>query len=216
MRMRTRTLLVAVGTAAALAVGTAPAQAAPVVLNQGHADVIGVAYEDGELHVHVHDETVEPGVEREPCDVILGVKSEAKLTVPDDPAYAFLGAAGSDVWILPQIEDPNLLFAGIGTEEIEPGALAGDTLNIKLVGVYGPGKFSLFTTDEFGAPTVLLNSRDGLPDSFNVGAGAHMHANWGFTKAGTYYLAFVVTAHDGVTNEPVSSGPVVYRFNVLA
>ncbi len=216
MRMRTRTMLVALGTTAALAVGAAPAQAAPVVLSQGHADVIGVAYEDGELHVHVHDETVEPAVEREPCDVIVQVKSEAKLAVPGDPAYAFLGAPGSPVWILPQVEDPNLLFAGIGTEEIEPGALVGDSVKIKLAGVYGPGKFSLFTVDEFGAPTVVLNSRDGLPDSFDVAAGAHMHANWAFTKAGTYYLVFVVTARDAGTNELVSSGPVVYRFNVLA
>ncbi|WP_162906983.1 choice-of-anchor M domain-containing protein [Allorhizocola rhizosphaerae] len=213
--MRTRSLLVALGTAATIAVGAAPAQAAPVVLNQGHADVIGVAYEDGQLHVHVHDETVEPGVEREPCDVIIEVKSSAQLAVPDDPAYAFLGAPGAPVWILPQVEDPNLLFAGIGTEEIEPGALVGDSVRIKLAGVYGPGHFSLFTTDEVGAPTVLLNSRNGLPDSFTVAAGTHMHANWAFTKSGSYYLVFVVTARDANTNKVVSSGPVVYRFNVL-
>lgn len=216
MRMRTRSLLVALGTIAALAIGAAPAQAATVVLNQGHADVIGVAYEEGELHVHVHDETVEPGVEREPCDVIIEVKSSAQLAVPDDPAYSFLGDPGDPIWVLPQIEDPNLLFAGIGTEEIEPGALLNDSVKIKLAGIYGPGHFSLFTTDEFGAPTVLLNSRDGLPDNFTVGVGTHMHANWTFSASGWHYLAFVVTARDAATGDLVSSGPVLYRFNVLA
>ena len=36
--------------------------------------------------------------------MIFVVKPQAKATVPSDPAFAFLGAAGSPVWILPQIE----------------------------------------------------------------------------------------------------------------
>lgn len=172
MRMRTRSLLVALGTIAALAIGAAPAQAATVVLNQGHADVIGVAYEEGELHVHVHDETVEPGVEREPCDVIIEVKSSAQLAVPDDPAYSFLGDPGDPIWVLPQIEDPNLLFAGIGTEEIEPGALLNDSVKIKLAGIYGPGHFSLFTTDEFGARPCCSTAATACPTT-SPSASAH-------------------------------------------
>ncbi|HCT77458.1 MAG TPA: hypothetical protein DGT23_12865 [Micromonosporaceae bacterium] len=217
MSLRTRALLVAGSLCMATLFAATPAQAAtPVVLSQGHVDVIGVAYEDGQLHVHVHDETVEPGVEREPCDVIFEVKSAARTTVPDDPAYAFLGNAGDSVWILPEVEDPNLLFAGLGTEEITAGQLAGDTINVKLSAVYGPGDVSVFTTNEFGAPAIIFDSGNGLPDALALAAGSHQHANWAFENAGWYRLVFRVTARDAVTNALVSSGPVSLRFKVVA
>src|ERR1700752_1933880 len=106
MRLRTRTMLVALTVGVStLAAGAAPASATQhVVLSQGHVDVLDVAYEDGQLEVVVHDETVEPGVERNPLDVTFVAKSQSRTTVPDDPAFAFLGAPGAPVWILPQIQ----------------------------------------------------------------------------------------------------------------
>lgn len=215
MRARLRVALVAGVTTLSMAIAPA-AQAAPlVVLDKGHVDVVDVAYEDGGLHLHIHDETVDPGVERDPADVLLRVLAPAKTTVPADPAFAFLGTPGSPVWILPQVENPDLLFAGLSTEELETGVLAGDQVTLKLCAVYGPGKVSVFTTDAFGNPTVLLNSRDGLPDTTALPVGGHQHANWSFSAAGTYRLVLSATGKLAGTGEVVSSAPVTVTFKVL-
>lgn len=215
MGARLRVALLAGASALSLTIAT-PAQAAPlVVLDKGHVDVVDVAYEDGGLHLHIHDETVQPGVERDPQDVLLHVLSPARTTVPADPAFSFLGAAGAPVWILPQVQNEDLLFAGLSTEELETGVFAGDQVTLKLCGVYGPGKVSVFTTDAFGSPTVLLNSRDGLPDTIALPVSGHQHANWSFTAAGTYRFVFSATGQLAGTGEVVSSTPVTVTFKVL-
>jgi surface-anchored protein len=213
MRLRSRVAILASTLVLGLA---APAQAAPlVVLDKGHVDVVDVEYANGGLELHIHDETVDPGVERDPKDVLLRVLGSARTTVPNDPSYAFLGSSDSPVWILPQVQDPNLLFAGLSTEEITPGALANDQVALQLCAVSGPGKVSLFTTDAVGNPTILFNSRDGLPDTTTLTAGGHKHANWSFTAAGTYRFTFHATARVAGGNEPISSAPFTVTFQVL-
>lgn len=208
MRLRPALLIPAVLTAA-LTAGVTPASAAPlVVLDQGHVDVVDVEYADGELELHVHDETVDPAVERDPADVLFGVRSGARTTVPADPAYAFLGDAGDDVWVLPETQDPELLWPGLSTEEVT----AGDAVDLRLLAVRGPGAVSVFTHDPFGAPEVLLDSGNGLPDQLTLPVGTHTHANWAFTAAGTYRL--VVRATVTIDGATVSSDPVTLTFCV--
>lgn len=213
VRFRTALLLPGM-VAAALAASTLPAAATPVVvLSQGHVDAVDVHYEDGELELHVHDETVDPGVERDPADVVFRVLPGAQTTVPADPAYRFLGQAGAPVWILPEAQDPDLLWPGLSTEELEAGVFAGDQVALTLRRVRGPGALSVFTTDAFGAPTVLANSGDGTPDRLTLATGGHQHVNWGFTRAGTYKAVFQAsgTLADGTR---VVSDPAVYTFQV--
>lgn len=213
MRIRTALLLPGM-VAAALVAGTLPATATPVVvLSQGHVDAVDVHYEEGELELHVHDETVDPAVERDPADVVLRVLPAAKTTVPDDTAYRFLGRPGASVWILPEAQNPELLWPGLSAEEIEAGVFAGDAVTLTLGRVRGPGALSVFTTDEFGAPTVLANSGDGTPDRLSVAVGGHQHVNWGFTRPGTYKAVFQAsgTLADGTR---VVSDPAVYTFQV--
>ncbi|HET6707788.1 choice-of-anchor M domain-containing protein [Amycolatopsis sp.] len=213
--MRVRLTLLAVATVgAALLTGVAPAQAAPaVVLDHGHVDAVDVEYEDGALELIVHDESVEPGVEYEPSQVVLKALPGARTTVPADPSYRFLGAAGAPVSILPETQNPDLLWPGLSAEELATGVFRSDSVALRLTGVSGPGKVSVFTTDSFGAATVLLNSGDGLPDALSLAAGSHQHANWGFTKPGVYKLTFRASARlaDGT---PVSSPPAVLTFCV--
>ncbi|WP_326556165.1 choice-of-anchor M domain-containing protein [Micromonospora sp. NBC_01796] len=218
--MRSRTAgLVAV--TAALTAGvlafSAPAQAnAVTVISQGHVDAVDVAYEDGELGITIHDESVEPDVERDPADVLLVTKRQAKTTVPDDPAYAFLGAPGAPVWVLPETQDPTLLWPGLSTEEIEPGVFTADSIRIRFKQVLGPDGLSLFTTDPVGAPTVLADSEDGLPDVVTLPAGVHLHANWAFEKAGIYLVKIDATATLAASGETVTSAPVWIKFAVLS
>jgi surface-anchored protein len=195
----------------ALIATTAPAQAAaPVVLSTGHVDIVDVAYEDGALEIGVHDETVEPGVEREVDDVVFLVRNGARTAVPADPSFAFLGAAGQPTWILPEIQNEDLLWPGIATEEIESGVFAGDTVTLKVEKVTGAGRVAVFTENAVGTPNVLVNSADGLPDAVSLEAGSHLHASWAFSKAGIYLIKVRATGTlvDGTT---VTSDPAVYK-----
>jgi surface-anchored protein len=218
MLVRSRSVLVAGAlVAAALTVGVVPAQASHrVVLSEGHVDVLDIAFEDGQLDVVVHDETVEPGVERDPDTVLFQVKPEAETTVPDGAQFAFLGDVGDPVWILPQDNVEGLLFAGLSTEELEPGVVKNDTVNIRLVNVCGPADVSMFTIDALDQVVRLADSGDGLPDVTTLAAGLHEHLNWGFEAEGNYQLTFVVTARLASNNHFVSSGPVNIRFHVGA
>ncbi|WP_430781516.1 choice-of-anchor M domain-containing protein [Actinoplanes sp. G11-F43] len=205
-------LLLGTGVLAAALLGTAvPAQAAPVVvLSAGHVDLVDIAYEDGALEIGVHDETVEPDVEREVDDVVFLVRKAARTTVPADPAYGFLGAAGKPVWILPEAQNEDLLWPGIATEEIDDGVFAGDQVTLNVEKVTGSGKVAVFTEDAVGTPDVLINSGDGLPDALPLETGTHLHASWAFSKAGVYLIKVRATGTllDGTT---VTSDPAVYR-----
>jgi surface-anchored protein len=214
MRLRPALPLVSAVVLAASLIGAAPAHSGErVVLDSGHVDAIDIEYEDGELEVHVHDETVEPDVAREPDDVLFRVLPQARTTVPADPAYAFLGSPGAPVWVLPEIENPELLWPGISTEELAPGIFTGDTVTLTLRGVRGPGRFSVFTEGATGTPDILFNSGDGLPDATSLTVGGHSHASWAFSAPGTYRLTFQASARltDGQAIEPVT---VTYLFHV--
>ncbi|MEV2237101.1 choice-of-anchor M domain-containing protein [Micromonospora sp. NPDC049891] len=208
---------------AALVGSAAPAQAhgvpaPPVVLSAGHVDVIEVEYEDGELELGVHDDTVEPGVHRHHSEVVFVVKSQAKTTVPSGSAFGFLGAAGSPVWILPQVENEDLLFAGIATEELEEGVFDGDSVDLtvqQLVSAPGGAHVAIYTEDLFGQPTVLANSRNGLPDVVDLPVGDHLHANWAFSKPGVYLLKVKAGGTLAGTSTVVESESVQLRFVVL-
>lgn len=210
-------LLLGSGVLAVALLGTAvPAHArtTPVVLSAGHVDVADVAYEAGALEIGVHDETVEPGVEREVDDVVFLVKRAARSTVPGDPAFGFLGAAGAPVWILPEIQNEELLWPGLAAEELEAGVFAGDTVSLRVEGVTGPGRVAVFTEDAVGTPQVLVNSGDGLPDAVALAVGTHRHASWAFSHAGVYCLKVRATATLAGTGATVESAPVTYKFVV--
>ena len=218
MLVRTRSMLV-VGAlvAAALTVGVLPAQATHrLVLSAGHVDVLDIAVEDGKLDVVMHDETVEPGVERDLDTVLFQAKPETETTVPDAPQFAFLGDPGDPVWILPQDNVEGLLFAGFSTEELEPGVVKNDTVSIRLVNVCGPADVSLFTVDALDQVVKLADSGDGLPDVTTMQPLSHEHFNWGFEAEGDYFLTFVVTARLASNNRFLSSGPVTAKFHVGA
>ncbi|GAB2673500.1 choice-of-anchor M domain-containing protein [Kribbella swartbergensis] len=205
---------VALSLAAVLAltgVASPAVAASPVVLDQGHVDVFGIAYENGVLNLHVHDDAA--AAEYDPSEVELVAKPAAKTAVPDDPAYSFLGDPADPVWVLPQVQDPELLFPGIAAEEVEPGVFKNDTLKIDVVGVRGPADFSIFTVDGVGAPTVLVDSGDGLPDRTTVTAGGHKHANWAFEASGTYTVW--VRARGTLANGKTVFSPLeTYTFKV--
>lgn len=211
MRIVNRVALPAVAVLALSGLALPADAAQKVVLDQGHVDVIGIAFEDGAFDLHVHDE--EHAAEYTPSEVTLVAKPGSEIAVPDDPQYRFLGTAGARAWVLPQVQDPELLWAGIGAEEIEPGVFKDDALKLDVIGVTGPADLSIFTTDALGAPTVLVDSGNGLPDRINTSAGGHLHANWAFEAAGTYKVKVKVCGTLAATGQQVSA-VATYTFQV--
>lgn len=211
--MKTSTLNLASLLAASLILASNAIADPPVRLETGHTD-IGLAFEDGAWDLHIHDEAND--LDYAPDEAVLVVLLNARTTVPNDPLYGFLGTPGSPVWILPQVQNPGLLFLGFGAEEIEAGVFQGDHLRVEMKSVTGPGAFVVFDVDPFGTPIPLLSSRDGVDtnDARLLPTGAHSDLNWAFTAPGLYVVEFEAsgTLSDGAL---VSSGPVAYTFHVV-
>ncbi|MFD7711716.1 choice-of-anchor M domain-containing protein [Streptomyces sp. NPDC059785] len=208
----TRAALFTGAALAAAGLAAAPAQAATITLSEGHVDAVDIAYEDGTLTLGLADATTGTEVERDPADVVLHVKPEAGTTVPGNTAYSFLGSPGDAVWILPQTNNPELLYAGWAAHEVETGVFQGDGVRLRLTAVDGPAEVSVYDVAG-GVPAKRFDSGDGLPDSVDVTAGEHHHTNWAFEAEGDYTLTFEATGTllDGTT---VNSEPVDYHFTV--
>ncbi|GLY07807.1 choice-of-anchor M domain-containing protein [Actinoplanes sp. NBRC 101535] len=193
----------------------APANAATVTLSAGHVDILDIDYANSALTLDVLDGTGATDVDRPASDVILQVPATAKVTVPSGTAWSFLGTAGDTAWVLPQTQQAGLLYAGWNTLGVPSGAVQSDSVNLRLTGVTGPGRFSTYTTGSFGTPSKSFDSGDGLPDTLTVARNSHAHANWAFSAAGTYIVTFEVTAQLATTGATVTSGPTAYTFTVL-
>lgn len=188
------------------------------LLTEGHTDV-GIDYDAGAnlWDLHIHDEV--HGVEYSPpSDALLFVKNSAHGTVPTGIPWTFLGTAGSDVWTLPKVQDPDLLFLGFGAEEIDTGIFQDDQFTMSLRAVSGPGTFVVYDTDSFGNPELLMSSRDGIDgsDAVLVPAGEHRHVNWAFSAPGDYVVTFDASGIRQADSQFTDSGPVEYFFRVQA
>jgi surface-anchored protein len=185
----------------------------PVVFSEGEID-FEIVYEEGDWELLLLDEANER--EYETDEALLVARPAARQTVPNDPAFAFLGEAGSPVHILPQDETEGLLFPGIAADEIAPGVFVGETVDLTLLVNSGPGEVALYSVDGFGAPTVFINSRDGLDavDVYPVAVGGHSHLNWAFSAPGEYRLTFKAAGILVDGNEPIESGEVTLTFIV--
>ncbi|MBV7697556.1 TIGR03773 family transporter-associated surface protein [Streptomyces sp. TRM70350] len=162
------------------------------VLDEGHVDfaarVVG-----SKLQIHIKDGTVSGRTTwREPSSVVLHVKPAARNTLPPGDEFAFLGKGGDPVWLLDQVQQEGLLWPGWSTDNIEAGKTKGG-VEFSLTAVAGPGVFALYTYDAMSGANVLFNSKDGVPDSFDVAQNTHAHGGWAFTEEGTYRLTFTMS-----------------------
>ncbi|WBB63384.1 choice-of-anchor M domain-containing protein [Streptomyces sp. WMMC500] len=216
MNMRSK-LVVSLGALGlAFVAGPGTAQAAePVTLSTGHVDVLDVELHVDHFHIHLKHDADGGPVSYDPGEVVLHAVPESETTVPDDERFAFLGNPGDPVWILPQTHNPDVLFAGLSAEGVEPGATRGDAVSFTLTDLQGPGDFSVFDVGTAGSPEIRFDSGDGLPDVTEVAAGGHEHMNWAFEEPGDYTATIEVatTLLDGTV---VTSPPYELTFKVGA
>jgi surface-anchored protein len=197
----------------ALLAAAALSARAQTYITEDHVD-IGIGYKAGGFDLHIHQE--DPvDTEYAPDEAIFLIGDAARVLSPGGAFSGFLGASGSTAWVLPDAEVAGLPYIGFGTEELTATDWLSN-ISLSVTGVNGPGEFSIWSVGSFGAPTLLVNSTDGLnsSDMLSLIPGSHGHFNLGFTAPGVYEVDFVASgthAADGV----VTSAPATYRFEVV-
>lgn len=164
------------------------------VLDAGHIDM-GPKYDDGEWRFLIHDDVAKAdagatSVWRYPDETVFHVLDQARLELPDDPAYAFTGAEpGAPVWVVPQTQNPDVVWLGWNTQDPEVMKTIDRGVTLSLTGVQGPGTVSVYLqSGTFGEPQVLWDSRKSGAQPLWVDVNTHTHANWVFTEPGVYLL----------------------------
>lgn len=182
----------------AVAATTAPTSAAAAaaarkVIADGHVDM-GPQLAGSTLTIRLKDDAATPPTWRNLADVTLKATDKAKIDVPGGSAYAFLGRAGDQVYLLPQSQQAGIVWPGWNTQhESVVGGTRGDVV-WSLQAVSGPGQFKLFRTGSFGTPEVIFDSANKLPQQLAIPPNTHAHGNWAFTKAGRYDLTVRMSA----------------------
>jgi surface-anchored protein len=183
-----------------LGLAAVDASAAPVRYTAGHAD-IGLGEEDRLwLHLHAAQNTVIdgsplpfPGAEFEPDEVIVIVPYASQEARPDGTQWDPIGVASTTpFWILPQSSTPGVPYLGLGTEEMDDGVFDGDSLELRLIAMTGPGVFSTWENTMFG-PDFFMSTYDGIDGNDKVAPiliPVHRHVNFGFSQPGTYLVTF--------------------------
>jgi surface-anchored protein len=146
-------------------------------------------------------------------EAILIVAEEARLLLP--PGTPF-GQGGDPLWILPQSQDPNLLYLGTDAGLVPQGVFTGP-LNLQLMAVQGPGHFFLWQAEEFGGLNVRMNSADGITEDDRTAplAASHEHFNWGFSTSGVYRLTFQLSGQRLGETTNVFSPETTFTFHVF-
>lgn len=182
----------------------------PFLWREGHGDV-GVDYIGGSWHWKVEEG-------RDVATTRIVVQDNARLSVPPNPNFAFLGEPGSPIWILPTsppsgVQIPEL---GISSEGTVPGTFAAGAFELQLTRLEGPGNFFMWLTPFGLPPEILLRVVDGVlqEDTLSVAEGAHFHMNWAFTEPGIYRLGFTAQGVLTGQTEPIRSEEVIYTFEV--
>lgn len=201
------------------------------LFTSGHGGVFAIGYEGGSLEPHLHmeggvvDGVPQLDVEFEPeeitvvvplstFDYVQGIGGRAA-----DASWDLLGVgAGESYWFLPQSNSGlggaaalGAPFAGVASGEMNPANWSSQ-LAIELMGMTGPGEFSLW--QDGITPTFFMASSDGITgaDTLNVDVGGHDHLNWGFTAPGDYTLD--VTVSGTHLTDGFQTASATYSFSV--
>ncbi|HWL43746.1 MAG TPA: choice-of-anchor M domain-containing protein [Ilumatobacter sp.] len=159
------------------------------VIGAGHIDLHSTIT-PGAVQLRVHDDNTEPASFREFDTVTLYASEDAHNAIPVGDNYRFLGEPGDDLWILPQTATEGLLWPGWNLDNTAAPTASGVRFTVN--STTGPGTLSIYQTGSLGGVTVLVDTNDGTPDSFEFTQ--HGHANWAFSSDGVYCINITMTA----------------------
>jgi surface-anchored protein len=195
------------------------------LLTTEHVD-LGFDYVGGQWEGSSEIGTSNPNdsaIDYAPDKTLHYVHPGARANRPAGAQWDFIGVpAGQPIYILPQAQDPGLMFLGIATEETPSGTFAAYSetdprvssapipwVTTRVTAVRGPGQFAVWQSGTFGTPIVWVSSADGLgpTDKLLNLEGGHVHYNWAFTAPGFYEIDLQASAVLSATGQ-VSQSPV--------
>jgi surface-anchored protein len=144
---------------------------------------------------------------------------DAKLVIPDNPDYAFLGSPGAPIWVLPQTQDITLPYVGISTEDVPPGVFDG-AIKIELRSVEGPGNFFAWANPGAGQPPIIkfICTNGMVSTQYNAMTpltGSHEHYNWAFSTNGLYRVTFRCSGQRVGETTNIVGKEVTWAFQIL-
>ena len=160
------------------------------VIDRGHVD-LGPKIVESKPEILARDDSGETPLWRPLDSLVFRVTNSGKLQVPSDPSYSFLHAReGESYWVIPQTQNPNVVWLGWNTQDPELIKVMGNGATMTLGNLQGPGQAWLFLQNgAFGTPTVLYDSTASSQSDIWVEANTHVHANWAFSAPGAYALS---------------------------
>lgn len=176
-----------------------------VTLDEGHVDAFHVIASDKGLNLKLREDVTGLGVSRDPEKVLLAVKEQALTDIP----AGFPGAPRA--FVLPLTQNPDLLWPGWETSGVDRHGFG--RIDIQVRAVDGPGEVHVFSMDSLsGIASVLADGGTRLPGTIVAPFPAHTHANWVFTRPGSY--TFEVRASGKRDGKTVTSPTRTYTWQV--
>ena len=181
-------------------------------ISVGHVD-LGPRLIDGQWRAGLRHDAESGAVWRDPNQTVLRVNDAAIMTAPDSDDYPFLAdVAGKPVYVVPQTQNPGVVWLGWNTQDPAVTATIDRGLTMRVGPVSGPGRAWLFLqSGTFGKPLLLADS-GAAPGDVWIDSGTHVHANWAFSAPGTY-TATVTFLGTTTAGEAVSASTTL-RFAV--
>ena len=132
---------------------------------------------------------------------------------------AALGNSGGDsMWILPEdsttASNQGAPWTGFAVnDDALTDDFDGNSVDVSLTGVSGPGQVALWVNDSFGNPEVWMGSADGFSnDTRTLDASHPKHNFMGFTEQGDYDVTF---KWDAVVSGSSISESATFGFTVV-
>ncbi len=165
----------------------------PVTINNGHVDLRAMEV-GGKFSVALGDDSrqhAKESVTRTINSTTLEVTKLAKVkregNVLADESYDVLGPKGSELYVLPQAQQPGRVWPGFSSEALDRVKYPeGATMTLTPVSAPEGGKWFAYT-ENLGAINRMYASSDKASD-VPLPPGTHMHTAWAFTKPGTYTI----------------------------
>ena len=181
-------------------------------ISVGHVD-LGPRLIDGQWRAGLRHDAESGAVWRDPNQTVLRVGDAAIMTAPNSDDYPFLAdVAGKPVYVVPQTQNPGVVWLGWNTQDPAVTATIDRGLTMRVGPVSGPGRAWLFLqSGTFGKPLLLADS-GAAPGDVWIDSGTHVHANWAFSAPGTY-TATVTFLGTTTAGEAVSASTTL-RFAV--
>ncbi len=165
----------------------------PVTINNGHVDLRAMEV-DGKFSVALGDDSrqhAKESVLRTINSTTLEVTKLAKVkregNVLADESYDVLAPKGSELYVLPQGQQPGRVWPGFSSEALDRVKYPeGATMTLTPVSAPEGGKWFAYT-ENLGAISRMYASSKKASD-VPLPPGTHMHTAWAFTKPGTYTI----------------------------